>query len=154
MRAGLVVLVLSLIPCGAALAQGNHGLAPTRAEYSDAADRICEQPYQKALHRLYRAGRLADKGRYKDAGARMRGAGKATLAAIRELRDLTPPPEDADRVGRWLDGMRRGAKLVVEAGRALAGEHLDRSETLLKRANRKGRRAKAIVGDFPMTICA
>jgi hypothetical protein len=153
-RAGLVatVLLAAIVPTVAS-AQGT-GAVPTHREFVAAADRICEQPYRKALRRLYYAGRLYDRGKYVKAGKKLVRSGTVVLSAIGELRGLERPPADADRIERWLDKTERGLGRLVKAGKAMRRERLKRAHRMQKRANRTVRRAKRIVHGFGFQSCA
>ncbi|MGI8461546.1 MAG: hypothetical protein ACR2OC_07935 [Solirubrobacterales bacterium] len=148
------VTVAILVAVWPALAPAQTTTGPSREDFAAAADQICEQPYRKAFRRLNRAGRLKDRGFEVKAGKTLVGAGSVTLLALKRVGRLDRPVEDADRIARWLDEMRPGVRFLNKSGRALADHHPERSKRLLKKSNRKVRRAKRIVSDLGMEICA
>lgn len=148
-----MVLALCAAAPPAALGQST-GEPPSRAEFAEEADSICEVPYRKGLRLLGRGDAKADAGRYGPAGRKVVRAGRTFLRVNDRLSALVPPPADARLIEAWLAGTRKGSRQVVKAGRAYRAKRPDAARRLLDRSHRTTRRAHKKVAAIGFDFCA
>jgi hypothetical protein len=146
-----VVVLALLAPSPAALAQGEP---PSRAEFVEAADDICEVPYRKGLRLLGRATISEQQGDFRSAGRKIQRAGRKFLGVNRRVSKLEPPTADETLVAAWLTGTRKGFKQTVKSGKAMERGSVRRSHRVLKRAQRTTRRANKKVAALGFNFCA
>jgi hypothetical protein len=147
----LGVVALALLPVALAAAQETE--RPTREEYVSEADPICRVHYRKSFRLLADAGDAAGAGKIHRAGELLVRAYRHGARANRELRELEPPPADAELIGVWLDKNRRAMKLGIESGQTLKEGNADEGRRLQRRAARKARKANEKVAGFGFTHC-
>ena len=154
-RTGFVVATLAalLAAAPAALAAGT-GAPPSRAEFVDEADSICEVPYRKGLRLLGNADERADAGDYVPAGKKVVRAGRTFLGVNERLSNLVTPTADTRLIEAWLKGVREGSRLVVKAGKAYKRKRPKGAERLLDRSHRTTRRANKKVAALGFNFCA
>jgi hypothetical protein len=73
---------------------------------------------------------------------------------FRKIADLNKPPEDADRIRKWIDLSLRSTRVGVDAVQALRDEELERGERLSKRSLRIARNAGDVVRYWGFQYCA
>ena len=123
-RRGLIVAALLALLAVAPPPRSRRapGDPPSRAEFVEDADRICEVPFRKGLRLLGRADVQSGQGDYVPAGKKTIRAGRMFLEVNERIAAMTPPTADARLIEAWLNGTHDGFAQVVKSGRKLEGQ--------------------------------
>ena len=140
-RIGVIALLAAALFACAPVAAVAQDAAPTRAEFVEQADGICEVPYRKAVRLVDTGTALAEIDQLVRGGKKVLRAGRLFLRTNERLAALDRPTADANAIEAWLDGTRKGFQKVKKGGKAWKAKERRRGETLLERANRAVRRA-------------
>ncbi len=149
---GLGILVCAIV-LGAAATASAAGASPTREQYVDTADSLCE-PAVKGGDRLFtRANRLLDRDRAAAAVRLFIRGWRSFKPTTKELRGLPTPAGDAGKIDRWLDLEMASTNLQIKAWKVFIDDY-DRSVRIAKRGNRVHKRAHRAVSEFDFRFCA
>jgi hypothetical protein len=126
---------------------------PTRSQYVEQAEPICKagtlanQTILRGVQNMVRHGKL------KRAASRFLRAANALERVVKQLANVPRPPNDADRLVRWLGHARAGGALLGRIGHALGEGRQAEAEDMADQLLREARRANAVVVGFDFNYC-
>jgi len=150
MAAGVAFALVLLMAPGLA---GAEGSGPTRAEYVERVEPICEQETLAHGHLLQGVQGMVQRGESERAAPRLTRAAAALHAAVRRLAAVPQPPADAARLGRWLGYASRGEGLLRQMSAALRSGDRNQAQALAQQLLHDSRLANATVVGFRFDYC-
>lgn len=143
--AGLVLAVVA----SAALA----ATAPTREEYRDRVEPICERNTKANERILGGVRKQVREGKLKAAGAQFAKASRALKEARRQLLAVPRPSADRARLSKWLGYVKTEADLFGKMARELRSEDRQGANRMLIKLIRTANRANREVLPFEFQYC-
>jgi hypothetical protein len=126
---------------------------PTREEYVEAAEPICQSNVH-ANRKIFKGAKgEVKRGELRKAAGHFFRAANAFNRAIRQLKALPRPPADKSKLGKWLGLLGKESTLVRKIGKALNAEKRHRAESLSVELNRNSNRANNSVLSFGFDYC-
>jgi hypothetical protein len=126
---------------------------PTRAQFVRAADAECKQANPKSERLAKRFSRAARRGHPVRAGRAVIALGRHLLHLIADIAKLDRPPDDAERIERWLELGERSTRVAIKSGRAAKQKRLGRANRLLDRSSELSDRSYKQVRGFDFKHC-
>jgi hypothetical protein len=149
--AAAVAFALALLVTPAAAGAAEAG--PTRAEYVERVEPICERETEAHGHLLQGVQGMVQRGESERAAPRLIRAAAALHAAVRRIAAVPQPPADAERLGRWLGFADRGEGLLRQMAAALRNGERGQVQVLAQRLLHDSRLANATVVGFRFDYC-
>lgn len=136
-----------------ATAPPTRGDTPTRSEYLDRVEPICERGTQANETVLRGVDTMIREGKLKRAAARFKRAATALKVVVAKLAVVPRPASDASRLSKWLHYARGGEALLRRIGQLLGSGKRRQAEAMADRLLREIRRANATVIGFDFHYC-
>jgi hypothetical protein len=145
---GAVLVMAVLVAPGAGAAE------PTpRESYVERAEPICRTNVL-ANKQIFKGAKAEVKaGELKKASKHFLRAATAFGKTIRQLAAIPRPPEDAAKLWKWLNLLRKEKTIVEKIGRALAAEQKRKAESFSVELNRNSNQANNAVLAFGFDYC-
>lgn len=149
----VAALAVALMVTAAVPAAAETEGEPTREQYVERAEPICERNVQ-ANKRIFRGAKgEVRRGQLKKASRHFFQASRAFGRTIRQLARVPRPAADAARLKKWFGLLRKEKNLIAKIGRALRAEKKKRAESVSLELNRNSNRANNTVLPLGFDYC-
>lgn len=127
--------------------------SPTRSEYVDEVEPICEQGTRANQGVLQGVEGMIRRGKLDQAATRFKRAAGGLEAVAKRLARVPRPPADVSRLGKWLGHAKAGVALMRKMGRTLEKGGRSMVQGMGDQLLREAKRGNAVVVGFDFDDC-
>jgi HD superfamily phosphodiesterase len=125
----------------------------TPATYKDQVEPICKKDTEANEKVLAGVRKEVKEGKLTPASKRVFAAARALKRARGELLKVEKPAEDATRLTKWLDGVKKEVELFESMGRKLAAGQKNAAVRLVIQLESNARKTNNLVLDYEFRYC-
>jgi ABC-type glutathione transport system ATPase component len=142
-----------MVPLALSLSAPANAAGPTRAEYVEQVETICQARTQANKTVLHNVNDLMQRGQLKAAARRFKRAAVALKGAIKQVAQVPRPVADQARLAHWLRYGKEGDGLLRRIAKSLSEGERHRVQGMARRLLTTAKRGNAIVVGFGFKYC-
>ena len=149
----LVATLLAMVSLTLALSAPANAAEPTRAEYVEQVEAICQARTEVSKAVLHNVDDMVQRGQLKAAAHRFKRAAVALKGAVEQIARVPRPVADQARLERWLHYGREGEDLLRRVAKSLSEGDRHGVQGMASRLLTTAKRGNAIVVGFGFKYC-